>query len=567
MEKESGHYHYDPYPTVSKQNTNSLKRDTAKKKKEESSCCCFNKKARRRRICILLFGYTLIGSVIFLAIEGGSTYQHQILATTSLSPSLSSGTKGLLNTSAELKAKADEARAKTVENIWDITVSLNILYRDNWTRLAAQEITRFQNELLKSMAEEMASQQPVQVAKLGGKQVQPDNYEWTFAKAFLYSLTVLTTIVTMGYAMVGIPLTLLYLSSVGSILSRVARGVFSRALCCCLCSNCGYCCYDEKRMAEKEKRMKKKRQQMELQQQLAKDSSYRKIFLNNYNLGFHRPKKDQCRICVAFTKKDVKTEEYEQHINKKDIARNEKRKDKQQAGESEGRIVSINFDLQQVLITPSDPTNNQLFYKTRLSTYNFTVYNVVSKEGTCYMWHESEGGRGSFEIASCLFQYFQSLPDNAKEVRCFSDRCGGQNLNQFVVGMCIYAMNTLQLESIDLKFLTCGHSEMECHSMHSAISTAFKRVGKAYWPGDWKTIARGLQEPFYVRSNSSYSNSLHSPCRDAVASKEVDSFSGTDNDSKTSMHGWSILAPILLCLCTMFIYICFGTFVLYKMEG
>lgn len=29
---------------------------------------------------------------------------------------------------------ATEARHKTVENIWDITVSLNILYRDNWTR-------------------------------------------------------------------------------------------------------------------------------------------------------------------------------------------------------------------------------------------------------------------------------------------------------------------------------------------------------------------------------------------------------------------------------------------------
>lgn len=73
----------------------------------------------------------------------------------------------------------------------------------------------------------------------------------------------------MGYAILGIPLTLLYLSSVGSLLSHVARGVFSRALCCCLCSNCGYCCYDEKRMAEKERRMKKKRQQIELQQQLA----------------------------------------------------------------------------------------------------------------------------------------------------------------------------------------------------------------------------------------------------------------------------------------------------------
>ena len=27
-----------------------------------------------------------------------------------------------------------EARKRTVENIWEITVSLNILYRENWTR-------------------------------------------------------------------------------------------------------------------------------------------------------------------------------------------------------------------------------------------------------------------------------------------------------------------------------------------------------------------------------------------------------------------------------------------------
>ncbi|KAJ8934662.1 hypothetical protein NQ314_013228 [Rhamnusium bicolor] len=156
MEKDSAHFCYDPYPTVSKQNTNSLKRENA--------------------------------------IEGGSSYQHQILATTSLSTNLNNNNnKKYLNHSAELKAKTDEARVKTVENIWEITVSLNILYRDNWTRLAAQEITRFQDELLKSMAEEMALQQPLQVAKMGRKHVH-ENYEWSFAKAFLYSLTVLTTI-------------------------------------------------------------------------------------------------------------------------------------------------------------------------------------------------------------------------------------------------------------------------------------------------------------------------------------------------------------------------------------
>lgn len=66
-------------------------------------------------------------------------------------------------------------------------------FRDNWTRLAAAEISRFQDELVQSLTEEMTTQQPLQVAKFGGKQVH-ENYEWSFAKAFLYSLTVLTTI-------------------------------------------------------------------------------------------------------------------------------------------------------------------------------------------------------------------------------------------------------------------------------------------------------------------------------------------------------------------------------------
>ncbi|XP_066153797.1 potassium channel subfamily K member 18 isoform X3 [Euwallacea fornicatus] len=367
-----GHFCYEPYSAVSKScasNTNSLKRDKTLKpgqKTPDGSCSCLGKRTKKKGkaflagvatnlgICVLLFGYTLIGSVIFLSIEGGHNYQHQILATTSLA--IPDNGRKQVNHTTELKSKNDKARTKTVENLWIITEGLNILYKENWTILAAQEITRFQNELLKSMEEEMAHQQPLTISKDGGR--SGDNFEWTFAKAFLYSLTVLTTIgygsiapkttlgkaVTIGYAMLGIPLTLLYLSSVGSILSRVARGVFSRALCCCLCSNCGYCCYDEKRMAEKERRMKRKRQQMELQQQM------------------------------------------------------------------------------------------------------------------------------------------------------------------------------------------------------------------------------GVQEPFYVRSNSSYSNNIHSPCRDGIL-KEVDSLSGTDNESKSSFHGWSILAPILLCLVMMFIYICIGTFVLYKLEN
>ncbi|XP_067637222.1 uncharacterized protein [Eurosta solidaginis] len=218
-----------------------------------------------------------------------------------------SNSDGVSSAHLALSADTQEVRQRTIENIWDITVSLNILYKENWTKLAALEIAKFQDQLIKRLNEDallqlshemdgsiaggggngaaIAGNSPATEAVLlhthGGHGQGP--HEWNFAKAFLYSLTVLTTIgygniaprttlgrlVTLVYAIFGIPLTLVYLSSTGGILAKVAREVFSKALCCCLCSNCGYCCYDEKRMAEKERRMKRKRQQEELRKQQA----------------------------------------------------------------------------------------------------------------------------------------------------------------------------------------------------------------------------------------------------------------------------------------------------------
>ncbi|XP_038213693.1 TWiK family of potassium channels protein 9-like [Zerene cesonia] len=267
-------------------------------------CFCFKTTKYRRKqfivgsitnsvIFTVLLAYTFLGSFIFLAIEGGV----EVPARPRLLPDKQKIThKDHSNDSKKdaedyydygnltLSANFWDARSRAVENIWEITVSLNILYRENWTRLAAQEILKFQNELMQRVTAEMASQYGVSYKEMAlgefGEADINNHYEehdWNLALAFFYSLTVLTTIgygniaprtilgkgITILYALIGIPLTLVYLSSVGSLLSKMARSVFSRALCCCLCSNCGYCCYDERRMAEKERRMKLKRQQEE----------------------------------------------------------------------------------------------------------------------------------------------------------------------------------------------------------------------------------------------------------------------------------------------------------------
>jgi hypothetical protein len=45
------------------------------------------------------------------------------------------------------------------------------------------------------------------------------------------------------------------------------------------------------------------------------------------------------------------------------------------------------------------------------------------------MWHEVIGGRGSNDIASCLYQKILNLPNNVIHVVTYSDTCGGQNRN------------------------------------------------------------------------------------------------------------------------------------------
>lgn len=140
-------------------------------------------------ICAILVGYTFIGAVIFLIVEGDSGFYSISSGGRPVVHSVTGQTRRLANASS-FAHLGEESRAKTVENIWDITVSLNILYRENWTRLAAQEINKFQEQLVQKLTEEMASKSyPHDSRVLDGQKV-----DWNLAKAFLYSLTVLTTI-------------------------------------------------------------------------------------------------------------------------------------------------------------------------------------------------------------------------------------------------------------------------------------------------------------------------------------------------------------------------------------
>ncbi|XP_014361206.1 TWiK family of potassium channels protein 7 [Papilio machaon] len=196
--------------------------------------CCFTKKedsrlfccrcAHKRRaspltclaICFLVLTYNLLGGFLFLAIEGGVTTEETSVAASKPNPTQQGGA---------------ELRSKTVERLWSITEDLNILYKENWTKLAAKELMDFQKVLLRSMH-----------SSEGAHYDHGADYRWTFSSSFLYALTLITTIghgnvtpkstvgkiVAVAYACVGIPIIMLYLSTIGEALARNFRILYSK---------------------------------------------------------------------------------------------------------------------------------------------------------------------------------------------------------------------------------------------------------------------------------------------------------------------------------------------------
>ncbi|XP_049829207.1 uncharacterized protein LOC126267939 [Schistocerca gregaria] len=185
-------------------------------------------------ICVLVLGYTLLGAVTFMALEGGLSSPQQ-------------PPQPPASPSKHAAGVDDDIRSRTVEKLWSITEDLNILYKDNWTRLAAQEVLKFQDTLVRNLR--------------GGGVLRPGgggggaagggaygygygghHHRWSFSSSFLYSLTLITTIgygsvsprtpwgkvVTIVYALVGIPLMLVYLSTVGDVLARSFRRLYGR---------------------------------------------------------------------------------------------------------------------------------------------------------------------------------------------------------------------------------------------------------------------------------------------------------------------------------------------------
>ncbi|XP_017770777.1 PREDICTED: uncharacterized protein LOC108558384 [Nicrophorus vespilloides] len=152
--------------------------------RESFLCCCYTCPKRSSTsvfatvaVCCMVLGYTILGAFVFMALEGGFRRDTSIAASKSSLKREGGGVAG-------------DLRSQTVERLWSITENLNILYRENWTRLAAEEVMEFQEALFRALRSGAGYVGPGDSTIL----YHQHPHRWSFSSSFLYSLTLITTI-------------------------------------------------------------------------------------------------------------------------------------------------------------------------------------------------------------------------------------------------------------------------------------------------------------------------------------------------------------------------------------
>jgi len=158
-------------------------------------------------ICVLVLVYLILGAFMFQYIEEP---QHEIVPP-------------IVN-----------KRKETVMRLWNITERYNTLHLANWSVEVVDVIHTYQAQVIDEVTQR----------DYDGEDIPKS--PWNFSGALLYSITVITTIgyghivpvtpigkiVTIFYAVIGVPLFLLYLSNIGQIFATSFKWTYSR-LCKC----------------------------------------------------------------------------------------------------------------------------------------------------------------------------------------------------------------------------------------------------------------------------------------------------------------------------------------------
>lgn len=237
---------------------------------------------------------------------------------------------------------------------------------------------------------------------------------------------------------------------------------------------------------------------------------YRDIFNTCFNIGFYKPKKDQCATCMKWNRLSIEEQpnhpdlmkEYKEHLASKEVVLDIRKKSKSFSRSDEnkdGKHKVICFDLQKVFFCPQSEVGD-FFYMRKIACYDFTIFDCTLKKAYCYVWDQSIAGRGAVEMSSCVYEYLTREASNGvQEVEIFSDNCSAQNKNKILCTMYSVVSKKLKM-NITHRYMEKGHTQMECDSVHACIERKIRKIDGIFTPSMWYGYIQTarIKKPFYT---------------------------------------------------------------------
>ena len=187
----------------------------------------------------------------------------------------------------------------------------------------------------------------------------------------------------------------------------------------------------------------------------------------NVGVEFYTPSKDTCSKCDEFKTKqwnDIsdgeRTEnssEQERHLEKALFAQ-EMLKEKTEESKENPSLLCFSFDLQKTQRIPY-LNASAAFYKRQMWLYSLGINLRNTNKGTMCIWQETEGRRGSNEVASSIDAFLKTLNLSKYEaIHSFSEGCDNQNRNETILGYFMYVINNTNIKTWTHTYLENGHS-------------------------------------------------------------------------------------------------------------
>lgn len=96
------------------------------------------------------------------------------------------------------------------------------------------------------------------------------------------------------------------------------------------------------------------------------------------------------------------------------------------------------------------------------------MYNLATKDCTCYWWHEGEGDMCASMFTTCVLKHLNRKCKDELPIIIWSDGCVYQNRNQ-ILSNALLDYSVKEKKIVEQKFLVKGHTQMEVDTIHALI--------------------------------------------------------------------------------------------------